>query len=372
MTRFPPLRIFMPVAHGRRALGVAGSLRRIGMTMVVNDETASLGPTTDGRYSAERARDTLGPDVEVVGGEDILARPPDVMIVGRRDHEPAMYELWRRLNEIRPVVFCAYSGVYQAPYTFRRYHGIIATDVATRIVARTHGIPALKFFPDFAFDEYSYVPELPSGRVVLRSYTNHLAKRFPFAHRFHAVCAEALAARFGDRVTVENVQGVSRQRTRELMVESTATLHIKDQEGFGWSVVESLATGRPVISQAGLSRNMAYLEWTGEAARDLVFVTPDGLVRIVERLQDDLDWRARLQREAAETIRQRYDPAAHAEALGEFLTALVTVERHRWRRWGGATSPAVRPYEPTLDPGVLQDYERVILEGRSAADIPDA
>lgn len=372
MTRFPPLRIFMPVAHGRRALGVAGSLRRVGMTMVINDETATLGPTGDGRFSLERARAAFGENLEVYGREDALARPPDVMVVGRRDYEPAMFELWRRLNAIRPVVLCGYSGVFQAPYAFDRYHGILATDVATRILARTQGIPALKFFPDFAFDAYPYVQEPPTDRVILRSYTNHLAKRFPFAHAFHAECSAVLKEHFGDRVQVENVQGVPRQRTRELMRDSTATLHIKDQEGFGWSIVESLSTGRPVISQTGLSRNMAYLEWTADSARALEFDAPADLVAIVARLLEDQAWRSTLQRDAAETIRQSYDPAVHADALGEFLSALVTIERHRWRSWPGAAPKAVAPYRPTLDAAELQDFERTVLGGRRAAEFPDA
>ena len=284
--------------------------------MVVNDETASLGPTTDGRFSLDRATASFGPNVEAYSGEDILARPPDVMVVGRRDYEQPMHELWRRLSATRPVVFCGYSGVFQAPYNFRRYHGIIATDVATRILARTHGVPALKFFPDFDFDAYPFVPEPPSDRVILRSYTNHFAKRFPFAHAFHAECVAVLRQRFGSRVRAENVQGVARQRAREMMTESTATLHIKNEEGFGWSVVESLATGRPVISQAGLSRSMAYREWLGPSADALLFDTPADLVPIVQRLLDDPAWRAGLQVEAAETIRRRYDPAAKRRGAG--------------------------------------------------------
>lgn len=372
MTRFPPLRIFMPVPHGRRALGVAGSLRRIGMTMVVSDETASLGPAGDARFSLERARSAFGENLEVFGGADALARPPDVMVVGRPDYEPAMFDLWRRLNKHHPVVLCAYSGVFQAAFAFRRYSGIIATDVATRILARSFGVPALKFFPDFAFDAYPYVPEPPSDRIILRSYTNHLAKRFPLAHAFHEECRALLKERFGDRVRVENVEGVQRQRVRELMAESTATLHIKDEEGFGWSIVESLSTGRPVISQAGLSRNMTYNEWVADDAKALTFDKPADLVRIVARLIDDRAWRSALQRDAAETIRRRYDPAAHAEALGEFLAALVVVERHRWRSWGGPAPKTVARYRPTVDRTELQDFERVVLGGRPASDIPDA
>lgn len=370
--RYDPLVIYIPVVHGGRAGGLAKSLHHVGMRMMVTGPTASHEIKIDHRMPTARVRSAFSPSAFAVEGDEIFDNPPDIIVVGREDNLESTIKLRRQLNRIKPVAIVGYSGVFQSRYQYKKLDGLIATDKASRVAARYVGVPSLKFFPHFGFDRWPYEPEPEQSPVILRSFIRNYQERFPLSYAFHQECRSKLTEAYGDRVVVENFEKVQGPDVPKLLRECTASLHIKDQEGFGWSTVESLATGRPILWQSGLSRNMAFLEWMADGGEAFRFTTADDLVRLVGRFLEDPAWRTSVQVEAAETIRATFNVEDYAEALGDFLMAIATLTRLRWAPWRpGGVRKEIAAYAPTLDPHVLQDYERVALGGERAETIKD-
>lgn len=362
-----PITVYMPLIHAALMVGMAASFARAGILMRVSGPTMRPAQSRERRMTSADAAATFGAHVSAYEDDDVLGDPPDVVLMGQVANEAPTFRLVNRLRRLHPVVLCAYSGRMQSSFDWRRYDGVVANDVASRAIARYHGVPALKFFPNFDVDAYPFRREPEQDRVVLRSFINDFEARFPLSAGFFAECRAVLTARFGDRVVVENISRQNRSAVRRLMARSTATLHIKDSEGYGYAVLEAMATGRPLILQNALARNMAYCEWSVPDRSRFGIDRPEDLVPLVERMFADRDWRGRIQQAAADDVR-RLDFQAHAERLRGFFEALMLVARARWspvRR----SDAAIAAFAPSLDPQTLQSFEAVALDGQPAQSV---
>jgi len=366
------LRVFMPCVHGGRTGGVAKSLHLTGNRLVLSAPSNVATVPFEYRYSAEQAKTSFGSNVSVFEDGDIFNNPPDVIVVGREDNERASIELWRRLSRKKPVVLCAYSGVFQSRFSWDQYRGVIACDLPSRAIARYHDVPSIKFQPVFATSDYPYQTYVFDKQFALRSFINGLSWRFPGAHELHTTCKRALESTF-DNVLVENIEKLPLSEVKRLISVSAATLHIKDEEGFGWSILESLSTGRPIIAQSGLARNMAFNDWVIPGETAFFFKNTEDLITIVKGLIDDPDRLQLVQRQAADHLRKSFKPELYANELGSFLRDLWKAECARWIPGKPLASErrAISIYKPTIDPEVMQDYEIAIGEAAAMAEIPE-
>ncbi len=357
----------MPCVHGRRTSGVAAALRHTGNRMFLSGPSSKAKIKFEYRYDSVRAKSSFGENVFVYEEDQIFKNPPDVMIVTREDNEEGMFQLWRELSRKKPIVICSYSGVFQSRFSWNMYRGHICCDLPSRTLSKYYDVPSIKFQPMFDFARYPYVPFEPSGPFAFRSYVNGLSWRFPKATMFHGQCRAELERAFGDRILVENIEKVGPSEAQNLMCKSAATLHIKDEEGFGWSVLESLSTGRPLIVQAGLSKNMTFNDWLIPGVTGFSFEDPTQLVDIARWMIEEPERLVESQQRASEHLREIFAGERYAYELGNFLEDLWRVERSRWI--AGKPTPeeqrSARPYEASLDPEFKQDYERLLEESAS-------
>lgn len=355
------LAVFVPLVHAMRAMGLARSLRRAGHTLIMDGPTSMSGLTSDVKISEVQARAAWGENIRCYENSAIFDDPPDVLIVGAEGLEPEAFPLWHRLSELKPVVLCALSGCYQSRFSWTAYRGHICADGPSRALARFHDVPAIRYYELFEPNDYPLLPWDPDAPITLPTFVNHFEMRFPLSASFQRECASALREAFGDRVRAEVVDGRPNEDVRATLAGSAATLAIKDQEGYGWSMLEALSSGRPIIYQRGLLRGMEFHKWTEDGISAFGFTTPRDLVDLVGQIMSDPSAYRQKQIRTAEILRERYDGAATGDDLNAFLGDLVRLERCRWRP--GRLPPTERrqelPYEPSLDPAQEQDWERV-------------
>jgi hypothetical protein len=324
------MKIFMPVVQPRRTRGFAESLNTIGWQLFIAGKTFVPDVGRNLTYSTNEAELLFGPNVTAYEGNDIFDDPPDVVVNGREDCEDKLLRLSQQLSDIKVCVVCFYSGNFHSGFNWSAYAGGFCTDKASYLVSRVHRTPCIMFRPMFSFDSFPYRKQPATDSLVLRSYIQSFADRFTTAYEIYRRSAQALNERTGGRVTIENVEYRSLAEVNRLMIESSATLHIKDQEGFGWSVLESMAVGRPVILHRGLSKHMALEEWAVDSKTAVYFDTVDELGNIVDRFLADPTHLHALQEETAMTIRQIYRPEQSAKELGKFLENIVANARYAW------------------------------------------
>lgn len=359
------MKIFMPSVHPRRTKGVAESLRIVGGELILCGRTFAFPVGGNKAYDDAAAKREFGPNVSVYEGEEIFESPPDVMIVGAETAERDMAALHNRLRARHPIALCFYSGNFHSAFTWSLYDGGICTDRATEIVAKYHRVPIYRYRPMLQFDALPFRETIPSKTVYFRSFINKFEDRYPFAYKFMLQTQARYASR--PDIVIENVEGLPLAKAFDRMAATTATLHIKDQEGFGWSILESMAIGRPVILQRGLARNMALEDWSIEGETAYYFDTYDDLDRLIERFKD-LDFTAEAHRRAASGVRRIYDPVPSARGLLRFLSNISEYSSLRWvpgvGRQGFLTN--ITRHKPKLDPLRSDAFE--ILLGAKESD----
>jgi hypothetical protein len=100
-----------------------------------------------------------------------------------------------------------------------------------------------------------------------------------------------------------------------VMKESSGTMHIKPLEGYGFSIIESMASGRPVFLYEPYSLLKSYRNWCIAEKIAIYFNSRDELVRKIDRYFSDSDYRYRLQENAARSVRLLVDYEEQSENL---------------------------------------------------------
>jgi hypothetical protein len=247
-----------------------------------------------------------------------------------------------------------------SPYNFELYDGAICCDLPTRLLARCHGIPAIRYVEATWLDDFPAQRMPREPRFFLRSFINNLAPRWHRSSSFHAECAKLIAETYGGEVVAENLEWLPREEVKRLMVCTPMLLHIKDEEGFGWSLIEALFTGRPIIYHEGMAKDMAFLNWIETGVSGFPIRQPSDLLPIIDRFRHDLDALDAVHRRTAEIVRERYDGPERAEDMVQFVCDLHRLARARWipNRSAGPVRAAA-PYDASFDPAHVQDYARV-------------
>jgi glycosyltransferase involved in cell wall biosynthesis len=121
----------------------------------------------------------------------------------------------------------------------------------------------------------------------------------------------------------------SRDEVADELADSFSTLHLKDQEGYGFSVIESMARGRPVFLYRFFARGKSYVNWAIEGETCFYFGSPDNpnftdddyneLVFKIRRLSDDEKFRHSVQEKCSLRIRELIN---NEEQIGNFKNFL--------------------------------------------------
>jgi glycosyltransferase involved in cell wall biosynthesis len=343
-------------------MAVARTLRMAGHTMWLNASGAASDLTYDVKIDPQIARDSWGEDIGFYEGDSIFSDPPDVIIVGSEIIEEPAMRLWEKLNAIKPVVMCAFSGCYQSKFTWSLYRGAMCADEPSRSLCRYYDVPVIRYYELLDPNAYPYTQWREPETIILPTFVNNFRDRFPTSASFHDECSEKIAGRFGDKVKLEVVDGKPHHEVMDILRRSPAVLMIKDQEGYGWSVIEALATGRPIIYQAGLMRGMEFHKWTEPGVTAIPFVTAEDLISVIDNMLADREKLASMQSRSSAVFREKWDGLATSDDFNLFLEDLVRLEHARWmpNRPLRHERRDVAHYAPTLDPAFRQDWETAL------------
>lgn len=257
--------------------------------------------------------------IEEVAFDVVLMTVQDV----QRDVLRAIWPIQERLGA-KLVFFC---GNELPHYRWDLARNVLAADRASFEYARSRGKHALLYYPWIPYGDFPCAG--PSDVPVLRSYIGNYAARYPADFR----AAERIVAQVPG-LALEHADGQDAAGVGRLMRDSMATLHLKPKEGYGYAVIESLASGRPVVMPRKYVRGKTLEAWVVEGESALLFDHEAEAVEKLRHLASDAAYRHRLQARAAELVRDRLDNAAQTAALGAFLEALRPQGPKSWLTHG--------------------------------------
>ena len=245
-----------------------------------------------------------------------------------------------------------------------------AVDVSIPVTDRAGlGLPTDGVLFCFVFDGLSNVERknpLGAVRAFFRAFPQGGANLILKANNISRELIEAIMTEAGGRPGIHLRLGTeSRAETLGLIAAADAYLSLHRAEGFGFTIAEAMALGKPVIA-TGYSGNLDFmdeansypvrcaLETTdrqiGDYAAGTVWASPDldQAAAFMRRVRDEPDAARQLGRAAAEYMRRHFSVAAVGARVQERLGEIIAENTPK------ATPVAAAPARPSaLPPSVL-------------------
>ncbi len=341
------LRIFFPQMHHTLVQSMANALHYLGHTLVLPGESfheyaPNCGPKL--RYGTFFKKNPLesvsytsyfspSPDycsfllknVEVVENEeDIIAHPPDVLVVNCDGLEQDLLVLWRHLEALcqRSIKLIHYSGNNDTPYLRQFVKNLIATDAYTARNYDPKKINCITWIPwmDFAGHPFEGVSDEGASAYLPRHhplFKNSVPLFSAFENQWKRDFPKSPIQEYpGARNFIPHEEMFS------LINNSSALIHIKDIEGFGYTIIESLMKGRPVFLKRSYSLGSRLMNWCIEGKTAFFFDDYAEFKQKLDKFLTDAEFRHAMQRESARTIRRLINNEKQARILDQFLQNL--------------------------------------------------
>ena len=107
------------------------------------------------------------------------------------------------------------------------------------------------------------------------------------------------------------------------MQNSIATMHFKNLEGYGYAIIESLSSGRPVIMHRSWVKDKTYNLWCHEGQSVILVSTVDECVEQIGKLVNNEEYRHSLQDKSAKAVRAAINNQEQTEKLQKYLEGIL-------------------------------------------------
>lgn len=322
------MNIFWPEIHIYLTQSIASSFKRMGHTLIIPSE--KYKPTHhvpwqtkdniwawNTYWTQEKALKEIGSNVLVLSKEEILDLKPEIMFLSCVDSQPEI------LNELYPHLknhskFVAYSGndYWDGAYDFSIIRNYLCADYTGFLLSLKYKLNYLYYKPEINYDFFQY--QGVSDGNIFGSYINKYQIAFPNDHDFCFKLMNSIK-----EINFSPCDGCTREKMLENLKNSIATVHIKRLEGYGYSIIESLATGRPVFLARPYSQNKSLQQWCVENKTAFFFDTPEEFKTKALNFINNKDFRYSIQEKCAKTIREIINNDIEFEKLKKFIDNLV-------------------------------------------------
>ncbi len=341
------LRVFFPQMHPVLVQSVALALQHLGHTLVLPGESfdpksdcpgfkISYGtyfkknPLESGSYTSFFSENPeectfLKQNVEVIENDEMLTHPPDVLFVNCKEVEKSVCEIWDHFKEQKKnsPKLAHFSGNNATRYKSRYMKNLIAVDAYTANYYDRSKTNIIFWIPWIDFENLTF--EGVSDSPVLNSYIGHYGSILKkSAEVFNETVSKAQEdfPHVGIISYPNSTQMVRHNQIPALIHQSCATLHIKETEGFGFTIIESLAKGRPVFLKRSFSQGSRLMNWCIEGKTAFFFDDYAEFHDKLEKYVSDAEYRHQVQTDCAQLIRILIDNEKQAKVLDRFLQNL--------------------------------------------------
>ncbi|MGA4555512.1 glycosyltransferase [Methylorubrum aminovorans] len=261
------------------------------------------------------------PNVKFVESNEYYADPPDLIVSTHPFTVDKLHEdVQTARMKHRRVKLVGYSQGFSLPFEMSRFDGFVALDYPTYVRAHRSGIPALWYKPafDFAYWHACEAASIENPRISM--FVNQ------FEERYRNIGTDTLfdaLRKASGPVEMKNYQWIPRENVRAIIKESVATICLKPSEAFGYSIIESLAMGRPVFVYRPYSTFQTYRLWCIEDVSAIYFNSVEDFKAKLNRFIEDSAYRTRLQTGAKRLVRHVIDNDLEASHLRSLFAAVA-------------------------------------------------
>ncbi|NGX31406.1 MAG: hypothetical protein K940chlam8_00774 [Chlamydiae bacterium] len=178
----------------------------------------------------------------------------------------------------------------------------------------------VRWIPWIDFEHYAY--KGPSDYLEMGCYIVGFQHVWPNEFKQSTNFVEHYKINFNIPINFTVTNGVSQKELPNVMHNTIATLHIKSIEGFGYSILESLACGRPVFLCREFAKGKRYTTWCIEGKTAFYFDTAEEFCQKLHKFVVDKEYRHFIQETTARTVREIINNEEQAQILQTFLDNL--------------------------------------------------
>ncbi len=256
----------------------------------------------------------------------------DFQVIILMSYELDRSRFWALVAKEKPgAAIVHFSGNEGVPYRKDRICSLISADTSTK--QRTHPLrnqPLLPILPFEAFPPRT-VEDVQNASPRVGSYIINYAMRFPKEYSIFSQLALSLK---GNGIDAINYEQDSRSACEKIRRQSLLTVHFKATEGYGFSVIESLSSGVPVIIHKNLvDRQNTLSKLCREIHGVWIVESTNEAEKIILRAHKDRHYLAEQSLAAADSIRNEINEEAQISNLDSFLSRSIT-EGRTFRRFG--------------------------------------
>lgn len=330
------LRVFFPNIHPALMKSLALALKYLGHTLVVPGE--SFHPLfrhsrpklswyfpfkKDNPWNTAAVKQcpqyyTFLKDVEIIESDEILTNPPDILFVNTDLIESEIYLIKEMCNNKNlDIKIAHYAGNNKVPYT--KVQNLIAVDAYTADICDRSNTNIIFWIPWIDFETLKF--EGFNDGFILNNYISHY---YPHFYDSYLTFQNIVDNSKYDLpfLCINSPERCPPLEVYPLIHNSAGTLHIKETEGFGYSIIESLAKGRPVFLKRSFSLGSRLMNWCIENKTAFFF---DDYSEFKSKAQNYLlnqEYKHEIQQNCASIIRKIIDNEKQARILDNFLQNL--------------------------------------------------
>ena len=254
-------------------------------------------------------------NIRSISYNDFIRNPPSVVMISCWEVQEDVLKLYDQLDNSKTKLV-HYAGNNYVPYDWDRLKNLITTDTIIFQKSALRNKNTLFYLPWVDF-ENDYKFEKTNNTKIINSYILNYAKNFPDAL---ALAKQAKIALENSGFEVNFIENANENEIPALMNESFATLHIKPIEGYGFSIIESMAKGRPVILFEPYSEQKTYKFWSKDMQSCIYFKNINELEQKIGEYHKNYE---QLQVECSQKVRQIINNDIQNDRLINFLNKLV-------------------------------------------------
>lgn len=330
------LRVFFPDIHFTLTKSLALALEYLGHTLVLPGESfqllaANAGPKLTWYFPYNKKNPFSTPkvkecphyydflrNVEIIENDEILTNPPDILFVNCDMNELDIFNIKNLLkNKNKDVKIAHYSGNNKVPYT--QVKNLIAVDAYTANTCNRANTNIVFWIPWIDFETLKF--EDFNDDLILNNYISHYYPHFYDSYLFFKLIFDTSKYDL-PLLNIYSPERCSPLEIYSLIDKSSGTLHIKETEGFGYSIIESLAKGRPVFLKRSFSLGSRLMNWCIENKTAFFFDDYSEFKTKIEEYFFNENYRHEIQQNCASIVRKIIDNEKQARILENFLQNL--------------------------------------------------